>query len=83
MVWLSKALENVYIVSFNSRWETHSPLLGLGHLSLSIWVFGPIIVSTKQKQRQQTNSINPTTTLKGGGGTKVMKRLTPLLQGSY
>jgi hypothetical protein len=36
-----------------------------------------LVQSNKQK------GVNPTTTLKDGGGTQVMKRLTPLLQGSY
>jgi hypothetical protein len=43
----------------------------------------PVIVSTKHKQRQQAKVMNPTTTLKGGRGTQVVKCLTPLLQGSY
>jgi hypothetical protein len=43
----------------------------------------PIIVNTKQKQRQHTKGVNPTTTLKGGGGTQVVKALIPLSQGSY
>jgi hypothetical protein len=33
MVWFSKALVNVHIISFNSRWKTHSPSVGLGPLS--------------------------------------------------
>jgi hypothetical protein len=47
MVWLSKALVIARIIYFNCRWETHSPSVGLGPLSFFVWVFGPIIVSTK------------------------------------
>jgi hypothetical protein len=80
MVWLLKTLVNTRIISFNSRWE---PLVGFGPLSLFVSFFSPIIVSTKQKQRQQTNSINPTTTLRSGSRTQVMKCLTSLLQSFY
>jgi hypothetical protein len=37
----------------------------------------PIIISIKQKQRQQTKGVNPTTTLMGGGGTQAMKLIAP------
>jgi hypothetical protein len=62
-------------------------MLSASHIALNMsrssrWDV-PVIVSTKQKQRQQAKGMNPTTTLKGGGGTQVVKRLTPLLQGSY
>jgi hypothetical protein len=46
-------------MSFSSRWETHSSLVGLG--PLSVWVFDPVIVSTKQKHNNK--DVNPTTTL--------------------
>jgi hypothetical protein len=57
MVWLSKALVNARIIYFNSRWETQSLSVGLGTLSLFVCVFGPVIVSAKQKHRQQINII--------------------------
>jgi hypothetical protein len=62
-------------------------MLNASHIALIMsWISKwdvPIIVSTKHKQSQQAKGVNPTTTLTGGGGTQVMKRLTVLLQGSY
>jgi hypothetical protein len=37
----------------------------------------------KTETKQQAKGVNPTTTLKDGGGAQVMKHLTTLLQGSY
>jgi hypothetical protein len=62
-------------------------MLSASHIALIImrssrWDV-PVIVVTKQKQRQQAKVVNPTTTLKDGGVTQVVKRLTTLLKGYY
>jgi hypothetical protein len=79
MVWLSKALVNAHIISFNSKQETYLPLVVLEPLSLSVWVFGPVIVSTKQRQKATKNTMNYTTTLRVVLDTQVMKVSYPAL----
>jgi hypothetical protein len=38
----------------------------------------------QNRDKKATNNVNPTTISQGGGGgIQIMKRLTPLLQGSY
>jgi hypothetical protein len=44
-------------------------------------MFLSLLVQNRNKGNKK--GVNPTTTLKGGGGTQVMKHLTPRLQGSY
>jgi hypothetical protein len=55
--------------------EGTSSSIGLGSLILFVWVIGLVIVITKETKATNKN-VNPTTTLRSGGGSQVMKRLT-------
>jgi hypothetical protein len=77
MVWLSKALVNAHIISFNSKQETYLPLVVLEPLSLSVWVFGPVIVSTKQRQKATNKHYELYNYTQGGAGHTSYESVLP------